>query len=104
MRTPIIAASRINLFSDAVLGGVGWLYLLFAYAIVELRVPNVTLCPFALLTGSRCPLCGSTRFIGELLHGNVELGMHDGFRIVWFLVVLVVASAASWRLILNEHD
>ena len=57
----------VALRCDVALAGVGWLYIVFAYVVVEYGLPRVTVCPLALLTGSRCPLCGTTLFIGMLL-------------------------------------
>lgn len=44
-----------------------------------------TLCPFALLTGHACPLCGCTRAASALLRGEVGLA--------WELHPLVVVAA-----------
>lgn len=84
---------------DLALASVGWLYIFFAYMVVEYRLPNVTVCPFVLLTGSPCPLCGTTHFIGMLLHGVIN---DDGPRIagfLWFaLVVVVTIASTSWAM------
>jgi hypothetical protein len=58
---PAHAASYIGAFFA---GGVG---LSAVYATTGVGLP----CPFRLLTGWNCPLCGGTRMGGALLHGDV---------------------------------
>lgn len=35
------------------------------------------LCPFKLLTGWNCPLCGGLRMVHDLLHGDLAAGVND---------------------------
>ena len=51
------------------LAALGVLYGGFAVVSQELRLPVV--CPFRLLTGHKCPLCGLTTATGHLLKGDV---------------------------------
>lgn len=64
------------------------LYLAFAYLVVEYRLPYIPVCPFLLITGHRCPLCGSTRLIGAFLHGEVALEWAVLPSVMWFVFVL----------------
>lgn len=38
----------------------------------EARFPSFWRCPFALMTGRPCPLCGLTRDVGALWHGDLR--------------------------------
>ena len=87
-----------DIWCDGVLASLGWLYLCFAYAIVELRIAYFNLCPYALFTGSPCPLCGSTRIIGELLHGHLALPATLDTSMMWFMIVVCIASTSSAKL------
>jgi hypothetical protein len=52
----------------AVLGG----YTLFSYIVIERKLPYVIACPFKLITGCDCPLCGLSRSLGCLLHLDLK--------------------------------
>lgn len=92
-----------DLWCNAALACVGWLYMAFAYTIVEFRLPHVNLCPYALLTGSRCLLCGSTRFIGALLHGHLNGAQIPLAGPLWFAVVVYVALTSTALLLKDGH-
>lgn len=77
---------------DAALAGVSWSYLAFAYAAAEFHLPYVRVCPYALLTGGPCPLCGSTRFIGALLHGRLIETESVPVAVVWLITVVCIAA------------
>jgi hypothetical protein len=81
---------------DALLAVLSWLYLAFAYVVIEYGVPYSPVCPFLLLTGAPCPLCGSTRLIGRYLHGGLGAAPADLPKIGWFvfLAVLTIISTA----------
>lgn len=75
---------------DSALGGLSFLYLVFAYVVVEYRLPYVPICPFFLVTGTPCPLCGSTRMIGGYLHEVIEVGWSQLPSLVWLAFVASV--------------
>jgi hypothetical protein len=57
------------------LAAVGWAYLAYAWSldtpgIPGLGAPGAIVCPFRLLTGLSCPLCGTTRAWHAALHGH----------------------------------
>ena len=52
---------------------------------------GLTLCPFALITGTACPGCGLTRAAGSLLRG--DLGASIAYHPLAMLVAIWVASA-----------
>lgn len=50
-------------------------------------------CPFYVLTGLKCPSCGNTRAIHQLLHGNfIESFMFNPFIVIAF----PLAAAIIW--------
>lgn len=51
------------------LAALGVVYGVFALVSQEHRLP--VLCPFRLLTGHKCPLCGLTTATGRLLNGDM---------------------------------
>src|SRR5947209_20187042 len=75
-------------------------------------------CPFKWLTGWNCPFCGGLRMTHDLLHGDVQAGIHDNVFLlvgipllaVWLLVrrgrgkvllpraalLTVLAATAGW--------
>jgi hypothetical protein len=86
---------------DSALAVVSSLYLAFGYAVAEYRLPYVPVCPFLLITGGPCPLCGSTRKIGALLPADLSLGWNDLPSLLWFAVVLSVLVVSIVRVV--EH-
>jgi len=65
----------VSIVCNAVLAAISLFYLLFAYIVIEHRFPHLPICPFYLITSIHCPLCGMTRSIGELLHGNIGIAL-----------------------------
>lgn len=87
-----MSQTQIIRASDVALAGVTWSYIAFAYVSFQHPLLDIPICPFLLLTGSPCPLCGSTHFIGELLHGVASV---NRFTVVWLLWFLLVASVLT---------
>jgi len=81
-------ANRRERVLDSALASVSSLYLLFAFAVVEYRLPHVSICPLLLIAGVPCPLCGSTRTIGGYLHGAIPRGWEQVPSMVWFMFVV----------------
>jgi Protein of unknown function (DUF2752) len=54
-----------------------------------------TTCPFAIITGQACPLCGGTRAASALLRGDLPLAwnLHP---IIFVVAPLVLAGFARW--------
>ena len=83
-------------------------------------------CPFKWLTGWNCPFCGGLRMTHDLLHGDVQAGIHDNVFLlvgipllaVWLLVrrgrgkvllprvalLTVLAATAAWTVLRNLPD
>jgi hypothetical protein len=81
------------------------------------------LCPFKLLTGWNCPLCGGLRMVHDLLHGHLAAGINDNiFALVgipllagWIVMrhrqgrpvlsvpvmVTILVSAVAWTVLRN---
>ena len=76
------------------LAGVMSLYFAFAWLIYPGR--DVILCPFRILTGLRCPLCGLSHSIGALLHGSLRMSVE--YHPLGPLVVAVCCAAVAARL------
>lgn len=84
----------------------GRLLVLFALGILWL-LPDygigVDLCPFHLLTGLYCPLCGLTRSVISALHFNFELSFlyHPLGLPLLFVMILYITNVQvildSWR-------
>ncbi|MFW3114127.1 hypothetical protein MHAE_10216 [Mycobacterium haemophilum DSM 44634] len=47
------------------------------------------LCPFKLLTGWNCPLCGGLRLTHDLLHGDLAASVNDNVFLLVGIPVLV---------------
>ena len=71
--------------------GLGVVYAAFALFSYGRDLP--VLCPFRLLTGIRCPLCGFTTATGHLLHGDLReaLRAHP-------LAPLTLVAVIAWYL------
>ncbi|MDH6247823.1 DUF2752 domain-containing protein [Mycobacterium sp. OTB74] len=54
-------------------------------------------CPFRMLTGWYCPLCGGLRMTHDVLHGDLAAAVHDNAFALVGLPVLVLWLALSWR-------
>ena len=70
--------------------------------------PNSSLffpkCPFLVLTGYKCPGCGSQRAIHALLHANLrEAFSYNAFMILSlpYILLLLVAKVVQWK---NPHS
>jgi len=48
-------------------------------------------CPFKMLTGWACPVCGSTRMLHELTHGHLGAAARDNAVVLGLLPVMVYA-------------
>jgi hypothetical protein len=84
---PARAASYVGAFFA---GGLG---LSALYATTGVGMP----CPFRLLTGWNCPLCGGTRMGGALLHGDVAAAW--SFNPVALVGLLVIGTlGVLWAL------
>ena len=84
---PARAASYVGAFFA---GGLG---LSTLYATTGVGLP----CPFRLLTGWNCPLCGGTRMGGALLHGDIAVAW--SFNPVALVGLLVVGTlGVLWTL------
>ena len=88
---------------DVATASVSWLYLVFAYLVVEYGSPYVPICPTRLFTGLACPLCGSTRLIGKYLHGDFATGLEHLPGLGWFLLVCYSGVASSVRLLAHKN-
>jgi Protein of unknown function (DUF2752) len=65
--------------------------------LVDPHKPHSTypLCPFKLLTGWNCPLCGGLRMVHDVLHGDLVASINDN---VFALVGLpLLAAWILWR-------
>jgi hypothetical protein len=89
---------------ETALALLGWSYLAYAYTLRADGIPHVVLCPWRLLTGISCPLCGTTRSWDAMLHGDWELAfaMHPVAPLilpVWIAasVLLSARVIAAWR-------
>jgi len=80
---------------DASLAVVTWSYLVFAYLGFAHPLLETSVCPFLLLTGLKCPLCGATHFIGALLHGTVDPERFTVIGLVWFAVIVALAALST---------
>jgi len=74
-------------------------YLVFAYIVVEYRLPYVPVCPFLFISGIPCPLCGSTRAIGGYLHGEFVVDWHAMPSIIWLSFIISIAVVSAIRVI-----
>ena len=63
---------------DTTLNRLTWLWLAytgFALTVERRRFPSV--CPFRLVTGHACPLCGLTRSVAYVLHGRMRYALEQ---------------------------
>jgi hypothetical protein len=86
---------RFSLCRD--LAALGALYGGFALASQEHALPAV--CPFRLLTGLKCPLCGLTTATGRLLQGDIR-GAWKAHR----LGPVALPGFALWVALLYHRD
>jgi hypothetical protein len=57
------------------------------------------LCPFKLLTGWNCPVCGGLRMVYDVLHGDLVTAVTDNVFLLAGLPMLVV-----WILLRRRHQ
>lgn len=70
-------------------------YLGYAWLVVAWPLAGPATCPWRTLTGARCPLCGSTKAIGQALAGSWGAVLHQPLALVWFVAVLSIAVAGA---------
>jgi hypothetical protein len=95
---PASRSCEWRLLDDVTLSRLTWLWLtysMFALLIGGRRLP--TFCPYRLMTGHRCPLCGLTRSIHTLMRGDISSSFeqHRAGPILYAGSVFLLASA--WR-------
>jgi hypothetical protein len=69
--------------------------LLLTFLAVKPATTGPTICPFALITGHACPLCGGTRAAAALIQGDAALAwsLHP---MVFMLAPLALAGWFAW--------
>ncbi|WP_130797935.1 DUF2752 domain-containing protein [Streptomyces otsuchiensis] len=53
-------------------------------------------CPFNWATGLLCPVCGGTRMVYDLLHGDLPAAFHDNAVLLLLGVPLALALFGRW--------
>lgn len=68
---------------------------LFAFLSWGPATQGPTTCPFAIVTGQACPLCGGTRAASALLRGDLDLAwqMHP---VIFVVAPLLVLGFVRW--------
>lgn len=68
---------------------------LFAFLSWGPATQGPTTCPFAIITGQACPLCGGTRAASALLRGDIDLAwqMHP---VIFVAAPLLVLGFVRW--------
>jgi hypothetical protein len=91
-------SGRWGSLDDATLTRLTWLWLAyggFALTAGQRGLPSV--CPFRLITGHRCPLCGLTRSVNYFLRGS----MASSLRAHWAGAIIFTGSgiflASAWH-------
>ena len=54
-------------------------------------------CPFKILTGWNCPLCGGLRMTHDVLHGDLAAAVVDNVYALVGIPLLVLWLAVRWR-------
>lgn len=54
-------------------------------------------CPFKMLTGWNCPLCGGLRMTHDLLHGDLPAAVTDNVYALVGIPLLLLWLAVRWR-------
>src|ERR1035438_9141824 len=88
-------SARMRFIGLTMLGG---FYFLYARLMFNVSQPFIV-CPFRLLTGIDCPLCGLTRSIGAFLLGDVRASLafnRLGPFVVCGSCVLLVTTPIRW--------
>lgn len=79
--------------NDLPLAVMGWGYLALASAQRAFHMYGPPLCPFRLLTGHPCPLCGMTHAFGALMAGDIPAAIHfNAFAVPAFAIWLTVTA------------
>lgn len=63
-----------------------------AFSLLDPNRTHVPLCPFHVVTGLDCPLCGSLRAVHELTRGHLAVALRDNV----LLVGAVPVALAAW--------
>jgi hypothetical protein len=82
----------------ATLSRLTWLWLAygaFALATGQRQLPSV--CPFRLITGHGCPLCGLTRSVNRFMRGQVRSSLEEHWAGPALYVGGGLFLAAAWR-------
>jgi hypothetical protein len=66
------------------------------YYVYDPSVAPFPRCPLLVLTGIKCPGCGSQRAVHHLLHLDVASAMRDNFLLVLSIPYLVAGFALQW--------
>jgi hypothetical protein len=87
----------------SLLSGLGLFYVTYAYSLGSGYYEYLSWCPFLILTGYRCPLCGITHAVGALLHQDtISAKLYHPFG-----PVILVAITALWLrtgIALSRHN
>lgn len=71
-------------------------FALLAFVLDGRRTP--VLCPFRIVVGRPCPVCGTTRAVGRLMHGDLRSARQlNGVSAVLFVPVAIAVLAAGLR-------
>ena len=92
----MLAARREERLNAALRFGLTAGWLVYTRFFVALRGAHLVLppCPFLLLTGHPCPLCGATRGYGAVWRGDLDAAVRYHPLAPAFFVATVVAAAA----------
>ena len=80
-------------------GGVGALPVLYLFNPAQSRL--FPPCPFLLLTGWRCPGCGSLRAMHQLLHGELSAGLTLNPMMVLMLPMLLFLFVQQFKALIH---
>jgi hypothetical protein len=95
---PSRRGGKVAVACDVAQAVIAWLYLVYAYAAISFPSLDAVVCPFRLLSGWGCPLCGGTHFIGLFLRGTVDWTALPVVTVGWFVFVVGVGLVSSARL------
>ena len=77
---------KATYFSLGIVAFLLFIYIFYNYNPEENPFPK---CPFYLLTGLKCPGCGSQRAIYQLLHGHIIKALQYNALLVIYLPIIV---------------
>lgn len=72
-------------------------------SILEKNIIGITKCPYLMLTGKPCPLCGGTRFIKNIGHSINDLSYFLNFFGVIIIIVVLEIVFRIINILKNEH-